>query len=72
MAEVTPAVARQPRRPEMVRARFDRLLAKTPPLEPLPGVQPLNPGHFLLERIRTRARPKLRAAKRVKMRGRRK
>ena len=54
-------------RQEQVAARFKPLLERQPVGEPVEGVQPLNPGYFALERIRTEARPKEHAALRTKM-----
>ena len=41
------------------------------PAEVVPrGVQPLNPGYFLVERIRTQARPKVKSAVRKQLESR--
>lgn len=55
------------RRAESVAARMTRLRAQLP-AEVVPrGVQPLNPGYFLVERIRTQARPKVKSAVRKQL-----
>lgn len=56
-------------RRESVAKRFKPLLARLPVRDSVEGVQPLNPGYFTAERIRSEARPKLRAVRRTRMVG---
>lgn len=57
----------RPSRRDIVARRFKPLLARLPARDVVEGVQPLNPGYFTMERIRTEARPKTAAEQRVRM-----
>ena len=59
---------RKPRQSETVAVRVKRKLGQLTVGAALEGVQPLNPGYFLMERMRTEARPKERRVQRQKLR----
>lgn len=65
MKDVQPFVLRKRPDPAKIAARVKRLAREAEPVE---GVQPLNPGFFALERMRSATVPKKRAAVRGKLR----
>jgi hypothetical protein len=58
-----------PRRSEIVAERSATRRAALKRLELPEGVQPLNPGYFERERMRTEAQPRATGKKRKKLRG---
>ena len=67
MDEEAPA-ERRPSTREVVAARVRSKVAALSVVAALEGVQPLNPGYFLLERIRTEARAKDKRVQRTVLR----
>jgi hypothetical protein len=62
--------ARKPRKKELIQARIARELANLEKPVLREGVQPLNPGFFVLETIRSKTVAKKKLAARAKMKGR--
>lgn len=58
---------RKPRQKDIVAARVQRELQALEPEAPREGVQPLNPGFFLLQSIRENKTAKAKSARRAKL-----
>ena len=55
--------------PELVAGRLERRLKALPEADIPEGVQPLNPGFFLLERMRTQPGARAKQARKTKLKG---